>query len=89
MNYRITNQRALRREFWQTFPTLRRGRITDYAGTGKMHVTDTRCAWCDWLDQLSKNGDISQHLAENATLSNGPLRRGSKNCSTIEMRIQT
>lgn len=68
MKYRITTQRALRREFWQTFPALSRRRITNYSGNGKMHMTDTRCAWVDWIDALSKGGDISQELAQRATL---------------------
>ena len=68
MNYRITNQREIRREFWKTFPKLQRKKITNYSGNGKMHVTDTRVTFCDWLDMLSKNGDISEELAERATL---------------------
>lgn len=68
MHYRITNQRQLRREFWKTFPTLPRRLIPDYSGKGKMYRTDTRCAWVDWLDALSKGGDISQELAQRATL---------------------
>lgn len=67
-NPRITTQRELRREFWATFPHLQRRRITDYSGTGKMHVTDTRCAFTDWKDMLSKSGEISQRLAQEATL---------------------
>lgn len=67
--YRITNQRQLRREFWETFPQLSKRRITDYSGKGKMHCTDTRVAWCDWIDFLSKCGDISQELAQRATLT--------------------
>lgn len=65
---RITNQRELRREFWRTFPHLPRRRITNYSGNGTMHRTDTRVAWCDWLDMLSKDGSISQDLAQRATL---------------------
>lgn len=68
MAYRITNQRQLRREFWETFPNLPRRRITNYSGNGKMYPTDTRCAFVDWLDALSKNGDISSDLADRATL---------------------
>lgn len=65
---RITTQRELRREFWRTFPELPKRRITDYSGKGRMHVTDTRCAWVDWIDGLSKDGAISQQLAQRATL---------------------
>jgi hypothetical protein len=68
MKYRITSQKQLRSEFWETFPELPRRRITDYSGTGKMHCTDTRCAFVDWLDALSKGGDVSQELAERATI---------------------
>ena len=68
MKPRITNQRRLRGEFWRTFPQLSRRLITDYSGKGKMYCTDTRCAFVDWLDMLSKNGEISQELAQRATL---------------------
>lgn len=68
MEYRITNQRQLRREFWETFPKLNRRKITDYSGKGKMYPTDIRCAFVDWVDSLSKNGDISPELADRVTL---------------------
>jgi len=68
MKDRITTQPQLRREFWQTFPYLSQKRIKDHAGTGEMYCTDTRCAWCDWIDGLSSDGDISQELAGRATL---------------------
>ena len=54
MRYRITNQRDLRREFWETFPDLSRRKIPDYSGNGKMYCTDTRCTFTDWIDALSK-----------------------------------
>jgi hypothetical protein len=65
---RITTQKQLRREFWETFPNLPKHKIKNYSGNGTMHRTDTRCAWCDWLDMLSKDGSISQALAQRATL---------------------
>lgn len=66
--YRITTQKQLRQEFWETFPNLPRKKITNYSGNGTMYQTDTRCTFVDWLDSLSKSGDISQELAERATL---------------------
>jgi hypothetical protein len=66
--YRITDEDDLRHEFWQTFPDLPSERITDYSGNGKMYRTDTRCAWVDWIDSLSKDGSISEDLASSATL---------------------
>ena len=68
MKYQITTQRALRAEFWRQHPHLQRRKIPNYSGYGTMHVTDTRCAWCDWLDSLSKDGQVSQELAYRATL---------------------
>lgn len=71
MPYTYTNQRELRAAFFaehEGVPGISRRRITNYAGTGKMHNTDTRCAWCDWLDSLARNGEISDALAQRASL---------------------
>lgn len=68
MTYRITSQKALRAEFWRDHPDLPRGKIRNYSGNGTMHPTDVRVAFTDYLDMLSKDGSISQRLAENATL---------------------
>lgn len=64
----ITTQRELRRLFWREHPQLQRKRVTNYSGNGTMYVTDTRVTWCDWIDALSKCGEISQELAQRATL---------------------
>jgi hypothetical protein len=62
MQPRITTQRQLRAEFWQTFPNLsRRKWLGDY-------TTDTRVCFVDWIDTLCRNGDISEDLAQRATL---------------------
>lgn len=68
MSYEYTNQRELRRSFWELFPTLDRRKITDYSGKGKMYRTDTRCAFVDWIDGLSKDNRISDELASRASL---------------------
>ena len=68
MKYAITTQKELRERFWREHPHLHRKKIKNYSGNGTMHVTDTRCAWCDWIDMLSKSGEISQELAQRATL---------------------
>ena len=65
---RITTQKELRKLFWQEHPTLPRRKIRNYSGNGMMHLTDTRAAWCDWLDYMSKSNHISQELAGRATL---------------------
>ena len=70
-----TTQRQIRKAFWDAW---RRGefrgldvtprQIKNYSGNGKMHNTDTRCAFVYWLDGLSKSGQVSQELAERVTL---------------------
>ncbi len=67
--YTYTTQREVRRAFWQAHPDLPRWKIRNYAGNGKMYVTDTRCAFSDFVDYLSKEGQISQELAQRVTLS--------------------
>lgn len=66
----ITTQKELRREFWAQHPHLPRRKIKNYSGNGTMYPTDTRCAWCDWLDSMKKAGQISDSLAYRATLCN-------------------
>lgn len=71
MSYTYTTQREVRRAFWEAhkgIPNITPRRITNYSGNGKMHNTDTRCAFVDFVDALCKNGDISAELAERVTL---------------------
>lgn len=71
MSYPITNQRDLRKAFWRDHadcPSIARRKIRNYSGNGTMHNTDTRCAFVDWIDALSKDGQVSQELAQRATL---------------------
>ena len=61
--------REVRRAFWRDHPYLSRKKITDYSGTGKMYTTDTRCAFVDYVDALSKSGLVSEAVANRVTLS--------------------
>ena len=54
MQHEITTQKELRRRFWQDNPQADRKNITDYTGKGKMHTTDTRCLWCDYVDSMCR-----------------------------------
>ena len=61
MSYELTSQRAVRAAFWREcgdLPGVTRRRITDYSGYGKMHNTDTRVTFCDWLDNAKKVTDF-------------------------------
>jgi hypothetical protein len=60
---RITNQKDLRAEFWETFPEL-----TRRPGPQDKQVADTRMAFVDWIDMLAREGSISEALAQRATL---------------------
>lgn len=64
----MTTQKEVRAAFWREHPNLSRRKIPNYSGNGTMHVTDTRCAFCDYVDMLSRSGEISPDLAERVTL---------------------
>ena len=60
----ITNQRALRRAFWEAHAnTCAKGRLRNGD-----RPTDTRVAWVDYIDYMARDGQISQELAQRATL---------------------
>jgi hypothetical protein len=61
--YQMTTQRQVRAAFWEAHPTTSRkkGRDGDY-------LTDTRVAFCDYVDSLEKDGQISEALAYRVTL---------------------
>ena len=66
--YPITSQKEIRRQFWADHPQLPRKKVRNYAGTGSMYPTDTRCAFVDYIDYLCRGGMISSALAERVTL---------------------
>ncbi len=68
MQHTYTTQKQIRAAFWAAFPELPRRKIKNYSGNGRMHQTDTRCAFVDFIDALSRDGQISQALAQRATL---------------------
>jgi hypothetical protein len=70
-----TTQRQVRHAFWEAWRNgqlhglhVTPRKIPNYSGNGRMHTTDTRCTFCDWLDGLSKSGQIADGLAERVTL---------------------
>lgn len=64
----ITTQKTLRASFWRDHPQCSRKTIADHSGIGRMHCTDTRVAFVDWLDLMQRVGLISDALADRATL---------------------
>lgn len=71
MSYQITNQKDLRKAFWQDNSNVSRRRIPNedsHLGKPTRYVTDTYCAFVDWIDMLARDGVISESLAQRATL---------------------
>jgi 5'-deoxynucleotidase YfbR-like HD superfamily hydrolase len=69
----MTNQKQIRAAFWDAFPDLprRRYRYSPNRSDKTAQLVfsiDTRCAFVDFVDYLQRNGDISESLANRATL---------------------
>ena len=74
-SYQLTTQKQVRQAFWEAY---RRGdfaglnvsprKITNFSGNGRMHNTDTRVAFSDFVDMLSKDGQLKDGLVERVTL---------------------
>lgn len=69
----MTNQKQIRAAFWEAFPDLPRRRYRYSPNRSDktaplVFPIDTRCAFVDYLDQLQREGIISESLANRATL---------------------
>lgn len=60
----ITTQKALRNEFWYQHPQFKR--VSGW--TQNDYKTDVRVTWCEWIDDMYRSGQISEAMAERATL---------------------
>ena len=63
-SYPITNQVTVRKAFWITHPSLKR----KPSFTQNDYPTDTRVAFCDFVEQLRRQERISPPLAQRSTL---------------------
>jgi hypothetical protein len=70
-----TTQKQVRSAFWEAWRNgefkglnVTPKRITNYSGNGKMHNTDTRVAFCDFVDSLNRSGEMKEGLIERVTL---------------------
>ena len=66
----MTTQKQIRQAFWTSHPSFeetarKRGTLTK--GQNSQNC-DTRCAFVDFVDCLSKSGEISSKLAGKVTL---------------------
>ena len=58
-----TTQKAIRESFWQNNTNLVRR-----SGSQNKQTTDTRMAWCDYVESLHRNGEITEKMAYKVTL---------------------
>jgi len=69
----MTNQKQIRAAFGAAHPTLiRRRHRYAWSASDKtaelVHHVDARCAFADYIDQLARDGIISNELAQRVTL---------------------
>lgn len=66
----MTNQKQIRAAFWNCFPDFefqaREAGI--FSKSQNHHCATVRCAFVDFVDMLAKDGQISEKLANRATL---------------------
>ena len=69
MTYTYTTQAQVRAAFWEAHPKASKERIPAFEGRGeRCYVCDTRTAFVDYVDMLSRKGLISEALASRITL---------------------
>ena len=64
MRHPCTTQKTIRSMFWNDHPDLTR--VPRF--TQNDYPTDTRLAFCDFVEMLARSGVISDALAKRATL---------------------
>lgn len=66
----MTTQKQIRESFWQAHPEheqhARKWQIK--TAPQNRHNADTRQAFCDYVEHLARNGEITEALANRATL---------------------
>ena len=63
-DFRMTTNKAVRESFWNN-----NWRLIRFNGrTHNSYSADVRMAFCDHVDMLARDGEISESLAQRATL---------------------
>jgi len=67
------NIKELRASFWRDHPAFKRKAIgapgTMRPASQNEYPADIRCAWVDYVDAMARGGQISDRVAQSATLS--------------------
>ena len=66
----MTTQKEIRASFWQSFPRLEAHALKWGIKTSPQnrHNAETRASFVDFVDSLQRSGEISEKLANRATL---------------------
>lgn len=66
----ITTQKELRREFWAQHPYIAEDarQAGVFSKRQNFHCTMVRCMFVDFVDMMHRDGQISDALADRATL---------------------
>ena len=66
----ITTQKELRKAFWNAYPSFdHQAREAGIRSKSQNHHCATvRLTWCDFVDMMARGGEISESLAQRATL---------------------
>lgn len=62
----MTTQKEIRESFWESFPEFKPERRS--SKTQNDYRADIRMSFCDYVESLERNGEISTALASRATL---------------------
>lgn len=69
MKTQYEDEEEIREAFWQNHPQFD---SRDYKGQNhpsqNNYNATIRSAWCEWIDYLQKDGQISEELADKVTL---------------------
>ena len=66
----ITTQKELRKAFWEAHPSFdHQAREAGIRSKSQNHHCATvRVTWCEFVDMMARDGQISESLAQRATL---------------------
>lgn len=67
---KITNQRELRKAFWEIHPQCERKKVRGFGDfqCEMIFPIATRAAWINWIARMQQDGVISAKLASRVTL---------------------
>ncbi len=66
--YQITTQQGLRNAFWLYMKDAHPFYCRVSGRKQNDYPADLRMTWCDYVDSMERNGEISESLAQKATL---------------------